>query len=375
MSRKAVLARIYLTILLFGCIGPVVAQRPDYFRGPVTDSLLEALLSLPPQYQAIRTQQKMQIDGRALEPIWAKAPAISRLVDIRGGASPAIRNSQVKLCWDEQYLYVFASLEEPDLWATLKTHDATIFMDHALEIFIDPDGDMYNYIEFQINAFEAVWELTLSRPYRNGGKTNTGFDLPGLKKAVRMRGTLNQPGDRDQGWDIELAIPLAEIQPSAGSTGVNGQQWRMNFSQVSWALDTKDGQYQKKMNEKGRPLPPDYFVWSPQGRVDLHMPERWGFVQFTESLRPQAFLLSTEQAIHRLLWKYYYLQQDHWIKKQRYAQSLEELRKANPGVGFDEPQTIEMESTEKGFVLNAKDKASGTAWQLNAEGLLQKTKL
>jgi hypothetical protein len=367
--------RIIKTMALsvaFGYSVPVVAQRADYFGGKEpTDALLEPLLRIPPQYQAIRTREKMQIDGKADEAIWSRVPAIGPLVEIQGAAGAPQRNSSVKLCWDDEYLYLFAQLEEAHLWATLKDHDATVFMDHALEIFIDPDGDMYNYLELQINAYETIWELTMEKAYRNGGKSNSGFDIPGLKKAVRLRGTLNQPADRDEGWDVEMAIPLAELKALMPSTRLNGQTWRVNFSQVSWELEVENGKYQKIKGSGGRPNQPQYFVWSPQGRVDLHMPERWGILGFVEEAERHPPVTTREQEQHRLLWKYYYLQMDYRLKKQQFAGSLKVLKDAYPSVRFDEPYTIKMEPQQNGFILEVRDREN--SWQLNSAGELRKT--
>jgi hypothetical protein len=40
----------------------------------------------------------------------------------------------------------------------------------------------------------------------------------------------------------------------------------------------------KRVDTKtGKPLPEDNWVWSPQGAINMHMPERWGFVQFSDA--------------------------------------------------------------------------------------------
>jgi len=31
----------------------------------------------------------------------------------------------------------------------------------------------------------------------------------------------------------------------------------------------------------GKPAPEHNWVWSPQGMIDMHQPERWGVVEFT----------------------------------------------------------------------------------------------
>ena len=49
----------------------------------------------------------------------------------------------------------------------------------------------------------------------------------------------------------------------------------MNFSRVEWTADVVDGRYVKRKH-----VPEDNWVWSPQGLIDMHQPEHWGFVTF-----------------------------------------------------------------------------------------------
>ncbi|MHC4092908.1 MAG: carbohydrate-binding family 9-like protein, partial [Planctomycetota bacterium] len=119
--------------------------------------------------------------------------------------------------------------------------------------------------------------------YRDGGKADTSWDIDGLEAAVFLQGTLNDPSDRDDGWTVELAIPwraLAEHAPE-GRAPRAGEEWRMNFSRVQWQLEVAGGRYQKVTDPgTGKPLPEDNWVWSPQGAVNMHMPEMWGVVRF-----------------------------------------------------------------------------------------------
>ena len=64
-----------------------------------------------------------------------------------------------------------------------------------------------------------------------------------------------------------------------GSYSSDGAVWRMNFSQVEWRIEVVDGQYQKL-----RGLKEDNWVWSPQGVINMHMPEKWGYVQFSSRI-------------------------------------------------------------------------------------------
>jgi hypothetical protein len=91
--------------------------------------------------------------------------------------------------------------------ATLRDHDSVIFHDNDFEVFLDPDGDGLRYFEFEMNAFNTGWDLFLPKPYKDGGKADNSWEIPGLKTAVHVEGTLNHPGDKDKAWTVELAFP------------------------------------------------------------------------------------------------------------------------------------------------------------------------
>ncbi|PLX11896.1 MAG: hypothetical protein C0598_07125 [Marinilabiliales bacterium] len=64
-----------------------------------------------------------------------------------------------------------------------------------------------------------------------------------------------------------------------------GDEWRVNFSRVQWKTEVIDGEYVKVLNEQGlKPLAEDNWVWSPQGVINMHIPETWGKLKFVEAL-------------------------------------------------------------------------------------------
>ena len=183
--------------------------------------------------------------------------------------------TRVKMLWDDTYLYVGAELEEPDVWATLTEHDSVIFRDNDFEVFLNPTGDGLNYFEFEINALNTGWDLFLPKPYRQKGHADNSWEIPGLRSAVAIQGTLNNSRDRDRGWSVELAFPWSAFTGRSGAKRPEpGGVWRMNFSRVEWRVRPVDDRYEKL------PGPEDNWVWSPQGIVDMHLPDRWGFVRF-----------------------------------------------------------------------------------------------
>ena len=221
----------------------------------------------PLSYDCQRTATPIVIDGKLDDSAWAGAPWTSDFVDIEGSAKPAPRfRTRAKLLYDDKYLYIAAELEEPNVTATLTKHDSVIFRDNDFEVFIKPLPDTPSYYEFEINALNTSWDLFLNKPYNQGGQADNSWDIAGLKTAVAVHGTLNNSSDTDQGWTVEIAWPLTAFdsrqtvpRPQAGTV------WRLNFSRVEW--------------KPGNPKE-DNWVWSPQGVINMHVPDRWGYLRF-----------------------------------------------------------------------------------------------
>jgi hypothetical protein len=235
------------------------------------------LCAQPKQYDCHRAASPLKIDGRLDDAGWAKAAWTDAFVDIVGDDRPKPRfQTRMKMLWDDDYLYIGAELEEPDVWATLTSHDSVIFRDNDFEVFLNPTGDGLKYFEFEINALNTGWDLFLDKPYKQGGKADNSWEMPGYKSAIAIDGTLNDPRDRDKGWSVELALPWSAFTERSGKGRPNaGDSWRMNFSRVEWQVRVVDGKYEKVRGTKE-----DNWVWSPQGVVNMHVPEKWGTVRF-----------------------------------------------------------------------------------------------
>lgn len=235
-------------------------------------------LEPPRRYACPQATGPVTIDGRLDDPAWAAAPWTAPFIDIEGPRRPAPPlATRAKLLWDDRYLYIGAQLDEPHVWATLTEHDAIVFHDNDFEVFIDPDGDRREYYELEINALGTIFDLFLVRTYIDGGPALHGWDLKGLRSAVHVDGTLNDPSDTDRGWSVELALPWTALAESARrpTPPRTGDIWRMNFSRVQWPHRVVGGRYEKVPD-----TPEHNWVWSAQGVVNMHLPERWGYVEF-----------------------------------------------------------------------------------------------
>jgi len=232
----------------------------------------------PKSYDCYRATTPIQIDGKLDDPAWRSAPWTTSFVDIVGSAKPQPRfRTRAKILWDDQYLYIAAELEEPDVQATLTQHDSIIYHDNDFELFLKPPAlvagqEATGYFEFEINALNTSWDLYLDKPYRLGGRADNSWEIPGLKTAVAIQGTLNQSTDKDKGWTVEIAIPWTAYASRLPVTAPHtGDQWRINFSRVEWL----HGRQEPNLKE-------DNWVWSPQGVVNMHIPEKWGYLTFRD---------------------------------------------------------------------------------------------
>ena len=313
-----------LLLLQFSCsTSPGVLEDPHSFIPPKPD---------PEGYVCYRTTGIITVDGILNESDWEAAPWTNYFVDIEGDLKPVPHyKTRLKMLWDDEYLYIAAEMEEQNLWATLRQRDTVIFIDNDFEVFIDPDGDTHNYYELEVNAFGTSWDLLLIKPYRDGGPAVTGWDIKGLKVGTRPEGTINDPRDTDRGWSVEFAIPFNVLRECNRGPALprGGDHWRINFSRVQWRTVIEDGRYRKETDPStGRSYPEYNWVWSPQGRINMHMPEMWGYMQFsgiragagTETFVPDKDL--DEKWALRMV---YYLQHEYFRKFGTYTSDLKSL--------------------------------------------------
>jgi len=238
------------------------------------------------------------------------------------------------MLWDDQYLYIGAVLEDPHVWATLTKRDSVIFNDNDFEVFIDPDGDTHEYFELEMNALGTEWDLLIPYPYRDGGHGVNAWDIKELETAVHVAGTLNDPRDTDEGWAVEIAIPFAVLAECARMPCPPnpGDTWRINFSRVQWQHVVTAGHYEKTRQFKSeKPLPEDNWVWSPQGLVNMHYPERWGYVTFVSN-RAVEYRPGPGDRLAHALRLLYYAEQRHFADHGRYTDDLVALGLADSPV-------------------------------------------
>ena len=282
---------------------------------------------IPNSYVAYQTSSAIKIDGEDNDISWSKVEWSQSFIDIEGEKTPTY-NTQVKMLWDETYFYILAKIEEPHVWANLKQKDTIIFYNNDFEVFIDPDGDTHNYYELELNALNTNWDLFVSKPYREGNVVLNDWTATGLKSVVKIDGTINNPKDTDKGWTIEMAIPWSVYKKSYFEKNVPKDQfWRVNFSRVNWDFQITDNQYKRKKDADGKFLHEHNWVWSPTGVINMHEPEKWGYVYFSSKLAGQKdnFIISEDEKIKWELYKLHRAQKEFFKNNNKYSTTIDSL--------------------------------------------------
>ena len=268
------------SFFLFFSLSLINCNNSDTLELDINDKII-----LPKHYIVNKINDQINIDGKDDELAWSNAIYTDDFIDIEGDKIPS-QKTNVKMLWDDKFLYVFAKLYENHIWGDITKRDEVIYYNNDFEVFINPNDDVFSYGEIEINALGTEWDLFLNRPYRLKGKADSSWDINGLKSAVYINGTLNDPNDLDDYWTVEIAIPLKEIEKlntfRKDEKVISGDVWRINFSRVNWDFEINNGVYSRK-KENGKYLPEYNWVWSPQGIINMHVPENWGYLVFSEN--------------------------------------------------------------------------------------------
>lgn len=224
-----------------------------------------------PQYICNYTDQQIIIDGMPDEKVWQTAPFTERFINMVDGKEMKYM-TRAKMLWDDTNLYVSFIIEEEDIRGILTGRDTFVWYDNDIEIFFDPDGNSQDYLEYEMNALNTVYDIHWNKVlWRDSAAVwDIGWNFTGLLNAVQYQGTLNNPQDIDKSWTVELAFPWISFVQYANMPlpPKVGDKWRIDFYRA---------EYTDRRNKDCT-----HYSWSVHGKVNMHMPERFGVVTFVK---------------------------------------------------------------------------------------------
>jgi hypothetical protein len=200
-------------------------DQPDAHdgQGRVLGPRLGGIATSLPEYFVRRTAKPPAIDGDLGDPAWRDAQP-AQLRGSLDGREASLRTT-ARLLYDDRNLYVAFDVEDPDVWGTLMGRDEPIYTQEVVEIFLDADGDGATYNELEISPNNVVFDAYF--PARRQGM-DLSFDSK-TTTAVKVRGTLNDASDRDEGWTVEMRIPYEPLAKVPHVPPALGDRWRFNL--------------------------------------------------------------------------------------------------------------------------------------------------
>lgn len=170
---------------------------------------------------ALKTSEKITIDGKLDEKIWQQSqPCSLKFVPFFKGYGKALanvnkdkfQNAEIYLAYDKNYLYVAGRLYDEDIIQYDKNHQTHCYINgDTFELFLKPKNKPY-YWEIYVspqNARSSFFYLSPGAVLTYG--RHMDHFIKGMRSAVQIDGTLNDSDDRDKGWSFELAVPVKDL--------------------------------------------------------------------------------------------------------------------------------------------------------------------
>ncbi len=192
-------------------------------------------------YECAFTDSPVRVDGSLDKQAWRKAGVLDFMLPVTH--RKPLSKTEGRLMWDEKYLYVGYRAFDKDVWSYHTKRDSLTCEEDVLEIFFKTDPREEPYYNFEINALGTVYDAF--SPRRNalaGGHRRWGqWNCRGLKVGVHVEGTLNDPSDVDEYWQLELAIPFASLPTLNGKPPACGDTWLFHLSRYDYSVYLPEG--------------------------------------------------------------------------------------------------------------------------------------
>jgi hypothetical protein len=183
-----------------------------------------------------------------------------RLRRATDAGTPRLATS-IAVWFDDEYLTVLFSAADDHLEATLYEHDAPLYEQDVVEVFLAPDG-LTRYFELEVSPRGTTFDALIESPHgvRDGLRADRGWTCEGMWAAVRSM----TESDGATTIDTVIRIPFAGLGRAAPE---DGETWRGNFFRIDRHPQQGD----------------EFSAWQPTLRepADFHVAAAFGRLRFT----------------------------------------------------------------------------------------------
>ena len=218
-----------------------------------------------PVYPCRKIDNDLKLSGKIDDPNWERAEVI-RLVDTETG-TPAEQLTEVRMLYSNISLFISFYCEDDYIWGTYEERNSPIYNEECVEVFLNPSSSDHQYYELDVSPKNTIFDACILSN-RTNQRTEEGFTglidfNPEITTKVHIEGELGKPG-KGRFWSVEYAIPFTELYGVPNLIPLPGDQWRINLYRID---SPRNGPFR-------------YYAWSPTGKVDFHLPWKFGTLHF-----------------------------------------------------------------------------------------------
>jgi len=185
------------------------------------------------------------------EGVWERIPSMS-LVGTVSGEPPRL-STNVQAYWDAGALHLRFDCEDDHVVATMANRDDPLYEEDVVEIFIDERGTGRRYLEFEVSPRNVLFDAAVTREDDGSISVDTAWNVDALQTRV-------QEGTGRMTYRVSIPFDAFEHRPEIGAV------WRWNLYRID---SDPDGERH-------------YWAWSPTGRINFHLPGKFGELAFTD---------------------------------------------------------------------------------------------
>lgn len=188
-------------------------------------------------YECERVSSAIKLDGDLDDAAWQKANKLWRFIrytNSDANIENACSKTDVMMLWDDNFLYIGATLADKDLYTPVRKRDLATWKGDVLEIFLKPCKTKPAYYELHVTPNNNIFDAAI--PRRGCGQLSRflSFDA-NMQTAVKLAGTLNNLHDVDKYWTLEMKIPFTAFKETEGKAPQVNAEWLFNIGRYNFS--------------------------------------------------------------------------------------------------------------------------------------------